>query len=78
MATMQGAAAVPFASLCCAAVEPTSRLARMPAWLPAGPKLDPLGARNVMIVQFAVITAVLIFLALWRFYRLKESQVCVA
>jgi hypothetical protein len=31
-----------------------------------------------MAVQAAVITAVLLFLALYRFYRLKESKVCVS
>lgn len=42
----------------------------------AGPKLNAMGARDVMAVQAAVITAVLVFLALYRFYRLKESKVC--
>jgi hypothetical protein len=41
----------------------------------AGSKLNPIGARNVISVQFAVITAVLIFLTLWRWFRLKESKV---
>jgi hypothetical protein len=40
-----------------------------------GTKLNPIGARNVISLQFAVITAVLIFLTLWRWFRLKESKV---
>lgn len=41
----------------------------------AGKYLDPIGSRNVIIVQFAVGAAVALFMAVWRFTRLKESKV---
>jgi hypothetical protein len=41
----------------------------------AGKHLDPTGSRNVVVVQFAVGAAVALFMAVWRFTRLKESKV---
>jgi hypothetical protein len=43
----------------------------------AGKHLDPTGSRNVIVVQFAVGAAVALFMAVWRFTRLKESKVSV-
>lgn len=40
-----------------------------------GKHLDPIGSRNVIIVQFAMGAAVALFMAVWRFTRLKESKV---
>jgi hypothetical protein len=42
-----------------------------------GSKLDPIGSRNVIIVQFAVGSAVAAFMVFWRWFKLKESRVCV-
>lgn len=39
--------------------------------------LDPTKSRNVVIIQFAVGAAVSLFMAGWRFLRLKESKVGV-
>lgn len=40
-----------------------------------GPTLDPIGSRNVMMIQFAVGAAVSVFMVLWRYFKLKESAV---
>ena len=40
-----------------------------------GPNLDPIDSRNTIMIQFAVGAAVSVFLVLWRYFRLKESEV---
>lgn len=40
-----------------------------------GAKLDPIGSRNVIMIQFAVGAAVSLFMVVWRYFKLKESKV---
>jgi hypothetical protein len=40
-----------------------------------GPKLDGTASRNIIMLQFAVAAAVSVFMTLWRYFRLKESEV---
>ncbi|WIA41970.1 hypothetical protein OEZ86_009273 [Tetradesmus obliquus] len=48
----------------------------MMAWFGmTGPTLDPTKARDVISIQFAVGAAVSVFMVLWRWFKLKESEV---
>jgi hypothetical protein len=40
-----------------------------------GPKLDGTASRNIIMLQFAVAAAVSVFMTLWRWFKLKESEV---
>jgi hypothetical protein len=40
-----------------------------------GATLDPIASRNVVMIQFAVAAAVSLFMVLWRWFKLKESEV---
>jgi hypothetical protein len=40
-----------------------------------GAVLDPIASRNVVMIQFAVAAAVSMFMVLWRWFKLKESEV---
>jgi hypothetical protein len=42
-----------------------------------GTTLDPIASRNVVMIQFAVAAAVSVFMVLWRWFKLKESEVIV-
>jgi hypothetical protein len=48
----------------------------MMAWFGmTGPTLDATKARDVVSIQFAVGAAVSVFMVLWRWFKLKESEV---